>query len=88
MRSPAHAAGMTTKRFDDLGDCWRHGTGCVVECLTCGHWRHYHMLSFPRGVPENRTYRQAAKRFRCGACGLKRVSLYPGKQPHQWRGNR
>jgi hypothetical protein len=30
---------MTTKRFEDLHDCWRHGTGCIVECLACEHWK-------------------------------------------------
>jgi hypothetical protein len=30
-------AGMGTKRFEDLDDCWRHGTGFVVDCLECGH---------------------------------------------------
>jgi hypothetical protein len=85
MLGGAHSRGMTTKRFEYIADSFQHGTGCIVECLACGYWKHYHLLSWP-DVPENRTYRRAAQRFRCGACGSKRVSLYAGKQPHQWRG--
>jgi hypothetical protein len=79
---------MGTKRFEDLDDCWRHGTGCIVECLACGHWKHFNLLSWPKRVRSNLTYSAAAKHFRCSACGSRRISLYPGKEPHRWRGNR
>jgi hypothetical protein len=79
---------MGTKRFEDVLDCWRHGTGCVLECLSCGHWKRYGMMTWPKRVPQNLPYDVAALRFRCSACGSRRVSLYPGKEPHRWQGNR
>jgi hypothetical protein len=45
-------------------------------------------LSRPKQVPSNPPFTAAAKYFRCNACCSRRISLYPGKEPHQWRGNR
>jgi hypothetical protein len=79
---------MGTKGFEDLEDCYRHGTGFVVECLACGHWKHFSLLNRPQGLRSNLPYHVAARRFSCNACGSRRVSFYPGKEPHPWRGNR
>jgi hypothetical protein len=73
-----HLPNMGTKRFEDLEDCYRHGTGFVVECLACGRRKHFSLLTRPKGLRSNLPYEAAAKRFRCGACGSKRISLYPG----------
>jgi hypothetical protein len=43
---------------------------------------------WPRRVPQNLPYSVTAKRFRCGACGSRRVSLYPATETQKWRGHR
>jgi len=73
---------------EDVGDCWHHDSGCILECLSCGHWKRFSLLTWPKGVPQNLPYDFGAKRFRCSAFRSRRVSLYPGKEPHMWRGNR
>jgi hypothetical protein len=82
-----HMLAMGTKRFEDLYDCWRHVTGASVEYLNCGQHKCYRMPTWPKKVPCNRTYRQAARYFRCGECGSKQIVVYPGAVP-RWKGNR
>jgi hypothetical protein len=79
---------MGTKRFECIYDCWQHTGSAVVECLGCGNWIGYNMLSWPKSVPQNLPFGTVARRFRCSACGSKRIAVYPGNRPHMWKGNR
>jgi hypothetical protein len=89
---------MGTKRFEDLEDYNRHGTGFVVACLACGHWKHFSLLTRPKDLRSNLPYEMAAKRFRVqrvrieayfalsgqGAAPMAGQSLGSGKRkPHQ-----
>jgi hypothetical protein len=82
---------MSTERFESLDDCWRHGTGAVVECSRCGHWRAFgNMIAWIKHthLRPSLTFGAAAKRLCCIRCGAKFPRVFPGDAPHPWKGNR
>jgi hypothetical protein len=83
-----HTPVMPTKRFEDIDDCWRHSARCIVECLAWRHWERFSMLTGPEPARSNLPNDAAVRRFRCDACGSRRLSLFPGKEPHKWQGHR
>jgi hypothetical protein len=46
-----HILAMGTKRFECVYDCWQYGSGCVLECLSCDHWKRFGLMTWPQRVP-------------------------------------